>query len=179
MDWSAEIIIIVVLAVAILCNTTIDRVVTVINRHKKTEEASAPSEENSSEEKQEQDPYENFGYVMATKCLVDGKRRVHFAYRETPDNDADSGWRFFHGDEEDAYVNNPDNIGIYDIKTILETDNEVESFLDAEVGIAIEDINGVWCRMALRENNRKDIPIEEVKEEHGLGEESEPTGEQP
>lgn len=32
----------------------------------------------------------NFGYVLATKMLVDGKRKVRFMYRETPDNNQDS-----------------------------------------------------------------------------------------
>ena len=46
----------------------------------------------------------NFGYVLATKMLVDGKRKVRFMYRETPDNNQDSGWRFFCGDENDEFV---------------------------------------------------------------------------
>lgn len=176
---SAEIIIIAVLAVVILCSTTFDRVATVRSKHKKTEEAttSENTAETSYNDTPKQDPYENFGYVMATKCLVEGKQRVHFAYREAPDNNIDSGWRFFCGDEDDTYVNNPDNIGIYDIKTILEIDNEIESLLDAEVGVAFEDIKGVWCKRPLRESIHRDIPIEEVEEEYGVVE-SEPTSEQ-
>ena len=37
----------------------------------------------------------NFGYILATKMLVDGKRKVRFMYREAPDDNQDSGWRFF------------------------------------------------------------------------------------
>lgn len=61
---------------------------------------------------------EKFGYVMATKMLVDGRRKVRFMYHETPDGAQDSGWRFFCGDEDDTYVNNPEHIAIYDINTI-------------------------------------------------------------
>ena len=42
---------------------------------------------------------DNFGYVFATKMLVEGKRKVRFMYREQPDGSNDSGWRFFCGDE--------------------------------------------------------------------------------
>ena len=34
---------------------------------------------------------EKFGYVMATKMLVDGRRKVRFMYREAPDGPQDSG----------------------------------------------------------------------------------------
>lgn len=41
----------------------------------------------------------NFGYVLASKRLVDEKLSVGFMYREHG-SDKDSGWRFFAGDEE-------------------------------------------------------------------------------
>ena len=65
---------------------------------------------------------EKFGFVLATKMLVEGKRKVRYMYHEETTNPQDSGWRFFCGDEDDDYVNNPDNIAIYDINTILEID---------------------------------------------------------
>ena len=46
----------------------------------------------------------NLGYVLATRMLVEGKKKVRFMYRETPDNSQDSGWRFFCGEEDDEYV---------------------------------------------------------------------------
>lgn len=80
----------------------------------------------------------NFGYVLATKMLVDSKRKVRFMYCEEPDNPSDSGWRFFCGDEDDSYVNNPDNIGIYDINTILEIDNSILPYLISAPGAVFE-----------------------------------------
>lgn len=80
----------------------------------------------------------NFGYVLATKMLVDGKRKVRFMYCEEPDNPNDSGWRFFCGDEDDAYANDPDNIGIYDINTILKIDSSILPYLDSAPGTAFE-----------------------------------------
>lgn len=80
----------------------------------------------------------SLGYVLATKMLVEGKRKVRFMYREQPDNPNDSGWRFFCGDEDQSYVDNPDNICIYDINTILSIDDSIMSLLDSPSGTAFE-----------------------------------------
>lgn len=81
---------------------------------------------------------ESFGYVLATKMLVNGKRKVRYMYHEEPDNPQDSGWRFFCGDEDQEYVDNPDNIGIYDINTILAIDDSITPHLNSPAGIAFE-----------------------------------------
>ena len=52
---------------------------------------------------------------------VDG-RPVGFMYREEPDNDFDSGWRFLSGLETDAYVNELANVGLHDVNTIANYD---------------------------------------------------------
>ena len=84
----------------------------------------------------------DFGFVLATKMLVDNRRRVRFMYREETSNQQDSGWRFFCGDEDDKYVNNPDNIAIYNINTILDIDDRVSSLLDCPAEIAFESADG-------------------------------------
>jgi len=81
---------------------------------------------------------ENFGFVLATKMLMDGNRKIRFMYHEATTNPQDSGWRFFCGDEDDDYVNNPDNIGIYSINTILEHDKSVLPYLSCAIGTALE-----------------------------------------
>ncbi len=80
----------------------------------------------------------NFGYVMATKMLVDNKRKVRFMYREEPSSEQDSGWRFFCGDESQDYTDNPDNIAIYDIDTIIAIDKSVVPYLKSAKGTALE-----------------------------------------
>lgn len=91
------------------------------------EEEAAPDRESMGE----------FGYVFATKMLIEGKKPVMFMYREQGE-DGDSGWRFFCGEEDQAYVDDVDNIDIYDIKTILGIDGSVEPYLNAEPGSAFE-----------------------------------------
>ncbi|MDR1802842.1 MAG: DUF2185 domain-containing protein [Treponema sp.] len=89
---------------------------------------------------------ENFGFVMATKMLVDNKRKVRFMYREEPSNDQDSGWRFFCGDEDQDYTDNPDNIAIYNVNTIIAIDKSIMPYLNSIKGTALEreDENGVF-----------------------------------
>ena len=79
----------------------------------------------------------HFGYVLATKMLVDGKKKVRYMYREEPDNAEDSGWRFFCGEEDNAYIAAPENIGIYDISTVVGLDNGILPYLELPAGTAL------------------------------------------
>jgi hypothetical protein len=63
-------------------------------------------------------------------------------YRESPDRDIDSGWRFMSGFEPDEYMSNPDNHAVYDVNTIANYDADIIPFLDAPVGSAFERKNG-------------------------------------
>lgn len=79
----------------------------------------------------------HFGYVLATRMLVDGKKKVRYMYREEPDNTQDSGWRFFCGEEDSAYIAGPENIGIYDISTIINLDESVCPYLELPAGTVL------------------------------------------
>ena len=78
------------------------------------------------------------GYVLAPKSLVEHQKKVRFMYRDTPVSPSDSGWRFFSGDEPDEYVNVPENIGLYDVSTIISIDPDIAPFLQAPYGVAFE-----------------------------------------
>lgn len=81
---------------------------------------------------------DKMGFAFAPKQLVNNRLKVRFMYREQPDNESDSGWRFFSGFESDEYVNNPDNIGLYDINTIVAIDSDVVPLLKSPIGSAFE-----------------------------------------
>ncbi|MCL2527652.1 MAG: DUF2185 domain-containing protein [Defluviitaleaceae bacterium] len=83
----------------------------------------------------------DFGYVFASKMLLDAKAKVDFMYRE-PAEDADSGWRFFSGGEDQAYVDNPDNIVLCDVQDILAFDSSIRPYLNAVPGSAFERREG-------------------------------------
>jgi hypothetical protein len=59
-------------------------------------------------------------------------------YRETPDDDGDSGWRFFVGDESDSYANDPANLAMYDVNTIANYDPVIIPWLDSPTMSAFE-----------------------------------------
>ncbi len=80
---------------------------------------------------------QRFGYVFASRMLVDGRLPVMFMYREEA-ADNDSGWRFFCGLESQDYVDDPANIAIYDVETILAIDGSIRPYLNAVAGTAFE-----------------------------------------
>ena len=85
---------------------------------------------------------EGYGACFATDMITVDGRRVAFMYREAPDNDVDSGWRFMSGYESDAYMNDSKNHGLYDVNTIANYDPDIIPFLNAPEGSAFERRNG-------------------------------------
>jgi hypothetical protein len=76
------------------------------------------------------------GGCFATDHITVDGYRVGYMYRDRPDDDGDSGWRFFSGHETDEYANDPGNFAIYDVNTIANYDLEIIPFLDAPFGSA-------------------------------------------
>jgi hypothetical protein len=63
-------------------------------------------------------------------------------YRGEPDNEIDSGWRFFAGDESQEYADTPDNFAIYEVNTICNYDPAVVPYLNAPNGSAFGRVKG-------------------------------------
>lgn len=81
---------------------------------------------------------QGFGAGLATdRIMVDGER-VGFMYRQKPDNDVDSGWRFFAGDEDQDYADDLDRVGAYDLNTIANYDPDIVPLLFSRVGSVFE-----------------------------------------
>ncbi|QPF76464.1 DUF2185 domain-containing protein [Roseateles sp. DAIF2] len=81
------------------------------------------------------------GCFASNRITVDGAP-VGYMYREPPDNETDSGWRFFAGDESEEYADTPDNFAIYDVNTICNYDPAVIPYLSAPAGMAYGRILG-------------------------------------
>lgn len=78
-------------------------------------------------------------YCLISKELANNTKKVRFMYKEKPDDEKDSGWRFFTGDENQSYVDNPANILSANLKDVVEEiDFSVQKYLDCEVGKAFE-----------------------------------------
>ncbi|MGU3495638.1 DUF2185 domain-containing protein [Xanthobacteraceae bacterium A53D] len=73
------------------------------------------------------------GCIASDRITVDGAP-VGYMYREAPHVAEDSGWCFLAGDEDDAYMADPDRHGIYDVNTIANYDKAILPFLDAPEG---------------------------------------------
>jgi len=85
---------------------------------------------------------EPMGGCFATDHITVQGLSVGYMYREAPDFDSDSGWRFFSGTETDDYVNDPDNTTIYEVNTIANYDPTIIPYLDSPVGTQLERIPG-------------------------------------
>ncbi len=84
----------------------------------------------------------NLGYCMATdKITVEGLD-IGYMYKEAPEDVNDSGWRFFSGIETQEYIDNPDNIGIYDVNTIANYDCAIIPYLNKQTGAELNRIEG-------------------------------------
>ena len=89
-------------------------------------------------------PAQNGGGCIASNRVMRDGMMIGYMYREEPiEGKPDSGWRFFAGDEDDEYNDNPDNFHIYSIGTVTEIEKDIMPFLNSPVGSAfIRDENG-------------------------------------
>ena len=84
------------------------------------------------------------GCIATNRITVEGCK-VGYCYREKPDGDWDSGWRFTAGDESEAYMDDPNNAGIYKLNTICNDDPDIIVLLHTPAPCAFErDENGVF-----------------------------------
>lgn len=84
------------------------------------------------------------GCFATNRITVEGSK-VGYCYREQPDGDWDSGWRFTAGDESEAYMDDPNNAGIYKLNTICNDDPDIVPLLITPAPCGFErDENGVF-----------------------------------
>ncbi len=74
---------------------------------------------------------------LATDHITVLGKQVGWCYRERPDGQyPDSGWRFFSGEEDEAYINDIGHTGVYDLNTICNYDPDIIPLLSAPFGAA-------------------------------------------
>lgn len=84
----------------------------------------------------------NMGACYASdRITVDGLP-IGYMYREEPDNDVDSGWRFLANDETSEYLDNSDHLGLYEVNTICNYDPAIIPYLNAPFGRAFMRVVG-------------------------------------
>lgn len=61
-----------------------------------------------------------------------------FLYREVPESEEDSGWRVFSGEEDQAYADDPANLGLYAVSTVVAIDPSIAPLLRTPAPCAFE-----------------------------------------
>ncbi len=79
--------------------------------------------------------------IASDKITIDGEK-VGFMYREKPDEENDSGWRFMSGTENEEYADDPANSMIFEVNVIANYDPAIVPYLKSKAGIELERIEG-------------------------------------
>ena len=87
---------------------------------------------------------EALGACFASDMITVQGKPVHFMYRDNPDFDGDSGWRFMSGYENESYMLDENNIGLYDVNTIANYDPSIIPYLGADFGETFEKAEGTF-----------------------------------
>jgi hypothetical protein len=78
------------------------------------------------------------GSCIASDMILVQGLRVGYMYRETPDDDHDSGWRFFSGRESQEYADNAANFSRFDVNTVANYDPDIVPLLASPYGTVFE-----------------------------------------
>lgn len=76
-------------------------------------------------------------YVYITYKAYDNNY-IGYCYRERSDIKIDSGWRFLFGDEDESYLDNPDNSNTMYVREILQWKPELEPIIKAHYNSEFE-----------------------------------------
>ncbi|WP_066899780.1 DUF2185 domain-containing protein [Streptobacillus notomytis] len=70
------------------------------------------------------------GCIISNRITVDGEN-VGYCYRQKEKlGKNDSGWRFFAGDEDENYLKDPSNFGVYKLSIVCNLDKNVKEILN-------------------------------------------------
>ena len=78
-------------------------------------------------------------------CLVSDRITIEglpvgYMYRETPEEENDSGWRFLSGEETQDYIDDPNNSMVFEVNTLANYDTSIIPYLKSRPGTEWERI---------------------------------------
>lgn len=79
--------------------------------------------------------------LASDKITVDGLQ-IGFMYREAPEEENDSGWRFLSGTETQDYIDNPNNSMMFEVNTVANYDADILPYLKSRLGTELERVEG-------------------------------------
>lgn len=77
--------------------------------------------------------------LASDKITVEGLP-IGFMYREYPEEENDSGWRFLSGTETQDYIDDPNNSMVFEVNTVANYDASIIPYLKSHEGIELEKI---------------------------------------
>ncbi len=102
-----------------------------------------------------EEPLGRDGHLVLASERVLGRDRppVLLAFREPAANEQDSGWRFFHGDEDESYAADPANLALCPLSSFLTLDPSLRAIINRPAGTSLSrlDIGAAWEPSAPRE----------------------------
>jgi hypothetical protein len=81
------------------------------------------------------DEVKNYAFVSKRALETD---HIGYCYRDTPENNIDSGWRFLYGDEDEEYLEDPANTETIYPEQILSINPALDVILSAPTGSEFE-----------------------------------------
>ena len=78
------------------------------------------------------------GYIIVSGEVMRDGKRIGYLYREEPDNEKDSGWRVFSGEETQGYADISSNFSMHNATTVVNRDPAVAPLLARAFPVAFE-----------------------------------------
>ncbi|MFO8023076.1 MAG: DUF2185 domain-containing protein [Perlabentimonas sp.] len=82
------------------------------------------------------------GYCYASDMITVDGHKVGYMHRETKEDEDDSGWRFYSGQETDDYVEDEHNFMMFDVNYIANIDPAIIPYLKNKTGTELERVDG-------------------------------------
>ena len=86
------------------------------------------------------------GCLITDRVTVD-RQPIGYMYRAVATEPADTGWRFFAGDETPEYVDDLGHTGVYAVNTAANYDPDIIPFLEVEAPCAFEKVRATYRRV--------------------------------
>jgi hypothetical protein len=93
------------------------------------------------------------GCLATDRITVDGSK-VGYMYREAAIRAEDTGWRFFAGDEDQAYLDDLAKSDVYAVNTIANHDPDIIPYLSTPAPCAFEKVPGTARYRRLPDSDR-------------------------
>lgn len=91
--------------------------------------------------------------IASDQITVDGLQ-VGFMYREEPQDENDTGWRFIAGNEDQDYLDDPLNSMIFEVNVIANYDPAIIPYLNLPIGFELERLTDSDKFVSINKNKK-------------------------